>query len=104
MRLFFSKRRKAVMISAALLVLGLLAAGLIRYRDLAMSVLNINLARPDSAAALGLRLLADVTLNGGATRFDYQVVDGVRNRLFIAHLGADLVTVFDLKNQRVITD
>src|SRR5947207_1221613 len=40
----------------------------------------------------------------GASRFDYQSVDVGRNRLFIAHLGADQVTVFDLKNQRVITD
>ena len=104
MRLFFAKRRKTAIIIAALLVLGLLAAGLIRYRDLAMSLLNIHLAKPDSAAALGLRLVADVPLNGGATRFDYQSVDDQNNRLFIAHLGADLVTVFDLKNQRVITD
>jgi DNA-binding beta-propeller fold protein YncE len=92
------------MVIVALLVLVLAIVVLIRYRDLALSVLHINLAKTDSAAVLHLRMISDIPLDGGASRFDYQVVDVARNRLFIAHLGADLVTVFDLKNQRVITD
>jgi len=104
MRLFFANPRNIAMVIGALLALGLLAAGLIRYRDLALSVLNINLAKPDAAAALHLRMLADVPLDGGASRFDYQVVDESRRQLFIAHLGADRVAVFDLNNQRVMTD
>src|SRR5579859_2800723 len=104
MRLFFAKRRNTLIVIVALMALALATFVLIRYRDLVLSTLHINLARPDSAAALHLRMVADVPLAGGASRFDYQVVDESHSRLFIAHLGADLVTVFDLKNQRVITD
>src|SRR6266568_7760755 len=102
MRPFFANRRNKALLIVALIVVGLMAVVLIRYRDLALSALNINVANPDSAAALRLRMIADIPLDGGASRFDYQSLDAARNRLFIAHLGADQVTVFDLKNQRVI--
>ena len=53
---------------------------------------------------LPLRLLADVPLNGGATRFDYQSLDSSSGRLYIAHLGADLLTVFDVNKQTFVGD
>ncbi len=55
----------------------------------------------DPARALGLRAIADVPLEGGASRFDYQSIDPQRGLLFIAHLGAGQVVVFDLKQQKV---
>src|SRR5215467_10258664 len=45
---------------------------------------------------LPLQVLADVPLTGGTTRFDYQSFDSNSGRLYIAHLGADLMTVFDV--------
>ena len=62
------------------------------------------LNRRGSAAAgsLPLRVLTDVPLNGGTTRFNYQSLDN--GRLYIAHLGSDLMTVFDVNKQRVIDD
>lgn len=52
----------------------------------------------------GLRLVREVPLSGGSSRFDYESLDPQRSLLFIAHLGASLVTVFDTKTQKVITN
>jgi YVTN family beta-propeller protein len=57
-----------------------------------------------AAASLPLRVLADVPLTGGTTRFDYQSLDSTSGRLYIAHLGSDLMTVFDVNKQTVIGD
>lgn len=51
-----------------------------------------------------MRVLADVPLNGGTTRFDYQSFDSDSGRLYIAHLGSDLITVFDVNKQAVVGD
>src|SRR5262245_57582936 len=53
---------------------------------------------------LPLRVLADVPLSGGTTRFDYQSLVSSSGRLYIAHLGSDLMTVFDVNSQAVIGD
>src|SRR6267154_50352 len=62
----------------------------------------------DSAAALTanlpLRTLSDVPLTGGTTRLDYQSLDSDNGRLYIAHLGSDLMTVFDVNNQTIVGD
>jgi DNA-binding beta-propeller fold protein YncE len=63
-------------------------------------------AAPTVAAPSGLplRVLSDVPLTGGATRFDYQSLDSSSGRLYIAHLGSDLMTVFDVNKQAVVGD
>ena len=48
--------------------------------------------------------VADVPLPGHATRFDYQAVDPVDRRLYIAHLGDGSLVVFDLAAQNVIKE
>ena len=57
-----------------------------------------------SSGTLPLRTLGEVPLTGGTTRFDYQSLDGVNGRLYIAHLGSDLITVFDLNKQAIVGD
>ena len=58
--------------------------------------------RTNRTTALPLRLLNDVRLPGDTSRFDYQDVDTGRRRLFIAHLGASRVEVFDLDRLQVV--
>lgn len=71
-------------------------------------------ARPDaaphaSAAAQGpgtgqvplLRTVADVPLPGPPVRFDYQSLDVRSDRLFIAHMGAGEVVVFNVRTRKV---
>jgi len=56
-----------------------------------------------SAAELApLELVADVPLSGAAVRFDYQSLDLANNRLYIAHMNADQLVVFDTKKRAVI--
>jgi DNA-binding beta-propeller fold protein YncE len=54
--------------------------------------------------SLPLRVLADVPLSGSTTRFDYQSFDSTTGRLYIAHLGSDLMTVFDVNKQTIVGD
>jgi DNA-binding beta-propeller fold protein YncE len=49
-----------------------------------------------------LVFVADVPLPGSAVRFDYQSLDVANNRLYIAHMNADQLVVFDTKNRSVI--
>jgi DNA-binding beta-propeller fold protein YncE len=55
-------------------------------------------------AKLPLRTVADVPLTGRATRLDYQGFDPQSGRLYIAHLGDDMLTVFDSNTGKVIGD
>lgn len=54
--------------------------------------------------AVPLKLVADVRLSGETTRFDYASLDAAAHRLYIAHLGDSVVTVFDTENQTVIAE
>ena len=56
-------------------------------------------ARPRQAP---LVLVRDLPLPGEAARFDYQWVDTEHRRLYIAHLGADSLVVFDLDGQKIV--
>src|SRR5216110_616729 len=57
-----------------------------------------------SPGNLPLRSLSNVPLTGGATRLDYQSIDSDNGRLYIAHLGSDLMTVFDVNKQTIVGD
>ena len=58
-----------------------------------------------SSAARGpLRVLRDVALPGPANRFDYQSIDPARGRLYISHMNAGRVVVFDLDSSRVVAE
>jgi YVTN family beta-propeller protein len=63
---------------------------------------SVNDSPTGLAGSLPLRTLSDVPLNGGATRFDYQSLDSENGRLYIAHLGSDLMTVFDANKQMIV--
>jgi len=53
------------------------------------------------ASVPGYRVVRDVGLPGDTSRWDYQVYDPGSHRLYIAHLGASQVVVFDTQRQRV---
>ena len=66
-----------------------------------ITLLFVAKAGAATSRPLPLALVRDVALPGGATRFDYQWVDPGSRRLYIAHLGADSLLVFDLRAQKV---
>jgi DNA-binding beta-propeller fold protein YncE len=49
-----------------------------------------------------LKLVADVPLAGGKGRFDYQSLDPVSGRLYIAQMGAGRLVVFDIRADTVV--
>lgn len=53
-------------------------------------------------SSLPLTAVATVPLPGAATRFDYESLDPKTKRLFIAHLAASEVVVFDVTTNRVV--
>lgn len=52
--------------------------------------------------ASGLVPVKDLPLSGRADRLDYQALDTVNDRLYIAHMGSGQVIVFDTRAQREI--
>lgn len=71
---------------------------------LALAISVLLAGSPPDAGALPLTPVADVPLPGHASRFDYQTVDPVTRRLYMAHLGDSSLLVFDLDGQRVIQE
>jgi len=51
-----------------------------------------------------LKIVADVPLPGPASRFDYQSLDPSDGRLYIAHMNADQLIVFDTKKREVVAN
>ena len=81
--------------------------GSIRHRPVAgflAAALMAAVTSQASADSLPLRQIADVPLSGGATRLDYESLDSRDGRLFIAHLGDSMVTVFDTGTGKIIKD
>jgi len=61
-------------------------------------------AENSPTSGVPFRTVADIPLTGGPTRLDYQSLDSGTGRLYIAHLGSDLVTVFDVNKQTLVGD
>jgi DNA-binding beta-propeller fold protein YncE len=51
-----------------------------------------------------LRLVADIPMPGAAVRFDYQSLDPVSGRLYISHMNADQLVVFDTHSRQVVAN
>jgi len=51
-----------------------------------------------------LQQVADIPLPGAAVRFDYQSFDRAHGRLYIAHMNADQLVVFDVKKREVVAN
>jgi hypothetical protein len=49
-----------------------------------------------------LRTLEDIPLPGPAVRFDYQSFDPTSGHLYIAHMNADQLVVFDTATRKVV--
>lgn len=71
---------------------------------LTFAAFGINCARAQQQQKPPLQSVEDVPLTGRASRLDYQSFDANNGRLYIAHLGDDMMTVFDTKTQKVIGD
>ncbi len=66
-----------------------------------IAITNGGSARAQSASA-PLRVVADIPIPGPAVRFDYQSFDSITGRLYISHMGAGRLVVFDTRANRVV--
>lgn len=57
----------------------------------------------DSTDHSPLKKVADIPLPGSAVRFDYQSLDTSQGRLYIAHMNANQLVVFDLRKRAVVS-
>lgn len=57
-----------------------------------------------ASAQQPLRKLTTVPLPGGANRFDYQSLDTTTGRLYLSHMGAGRLVVFDTMSGKVVAD
>ncbi|HEY2472278.1 MAG TPA: YncE family protein [Terracidiphilus sp.] len=51
-----------------------------------------------------LELVADLPMPGPAARFDYQSMDAEHERLYISHMNADQLVVFDISKRAVVAN
>jgi len=58
-------------------------------------------SKESTPSAAVLEHIADVPLPGAAVRFDYQCIDTTASRLYISHMNADELVVFDLNTRKV---
>lgn len=94
------KKRYGIFILIGVLLL-IVAGGFFYGKDL-ISTKTQN--TEEVASNLGLKAVTDIPMSGGTNRWDYQSINYDNNRLYISHLGSNMVTVFDLNNQKVVKD
>ena len=79
-----------------------------RVLALALLVSTFGLVTPavrsQSTGQAPLRKVTDVPLPGSAVRFDYQSLDMSHGRLYIAHMNANQLVVFDTKKRVVVAN
>ena len=71
---------------------------------LAVLLCGIFASAQTGRSASPLEKVADIPLPAAAVRFDYQSFDPVHNRLYIAHMNANQLVVFDVYRREVVAN
>jgi len=61
-------------------------------------------SEPAETGRAVLRTVIDVPMPGPPVRFDYQSLDPTTGRLYIAHMNADQLVVFDTSSRKVVAN
>jgi hypothetical protein len=67
-------------------------------------MLRVTAAPRVSSENSPLTRVADVRLPGSAVRFDYQSLDQKAGRLYISHMNADQLVIFDIKRNQAVAN
>jgi hypothetical protein len=68
------------------------------------NVMESQTAKDSSVGGGALTKVADIPMPGPAVRFDYQSLDADHGRLYIAHMNADQLVVFDTEKRQVVAN
>lgn len=71
---------------------------------LMLALYGADRASAQAARSPVLRTVADVPMPGPAVRFDYQSIDTASGRLYIAHMNAGQLVVFDVGARKVVAN
>lgn len=74
----------------------------VRCAMLAVGFLSTTLAPAQKGSIL--KTVIDIPMPGPAVRFDYQSLDAKNGRLYMAHMNADQLVVFDTQKRQVIAN
>lgn len=69
-----------------------------------LSSASVSCAQPSTRGEKALITVADIPMPGLAVRFDYQTFDPSSERLYIAHMNADQLVVFDTSKRQVVAN
>ena len=61
-------------------------------------------AASDNTKPVPLKQVADIPMPGPAVRFDYQSLDATQGRLYISHMNANQLVVFDTNKREVVAN
>ncbi len=61
-------------------------------------------AASENAKRVPLKKVADIPMPGPAVRFDYQSLDATQGRLYISHMNANQLVVFDTNKREVVAN
>jgi DNA-binding beta-propeller fold protein YncE len=75
-----------------------------RFCLFALVSASLSCAQPPTHGEKGLITVADIPMPGPAVRFDYQAFDLSSGRLYIAHMNADQLIVFDTSKRHVVAN
>lgn len=81
----------------------LLATGLVALA-ICLVVATVSRAVPEEQKSGPLQNVADVPMPGPAVRFDYQSLDQSQSRLYLSHMNANQLVVFDVRKREVIAN
>src|SRR5580700_8079729 len=65
---------------------------------------SLSCAQPPTDGEKALITVADIPMPGPAVRFDYQTFDPSSGRLYISHMNADQLVVFDTLKREVVAN
>jgi hypothetical protein len=75
-----------------------------RCRKLIATAVLIGTSALGQKSPAPLKKIADIPLPGPAARFDYQTFDPTHARLYIAHMNANQLLVFDVRKREVVAN
>ena len=75
-----------------------------RFAAVLCFAVPVTFAQSPASVDKVLTKVADVPMPGPAVRFDYQTLDSSKGRLYIAHMNADQLVVFDTSRRQVIAN
>src|SRR5947208_11954823 len=70
---------------------------------LSASLVHSQVAQSEQGSGV-LKEVADIPMPGPAVRFDYQSLDVKNGRLYIVHMNADQLVVFDTQKRQVVAN